>query len=526
MRCSSSDANLSFLSGAITRTLLITFILSAIHLNAKATTAAPAADDVKDHIKKAARLVRRSELVKAEELLRRAVALDATRSDAKIELGFVLTKQRRLLEAYELLLPIAQAEPKNTRAFAVLGTTLLAAGRFAEAKALFYTSISHNKKEHLAWAGYGMVDFYENRIDEGLENLREAVYRQPDEPDYVFALAQVCARSERYKEAAENYKRFLQISVNTDADRRARIKGLVEFLNYLGESDRLYNLSGSERSVVSFDLIGNRPVVKLKVNGRSEVLRFVLDTGSGISVVSNKAAKRLKIRPITRGGFARGLGGTGKFEIIYGMLREVALGGVTIKNVPVYLRDFHQMSHEVDGYIGLALISKFLTTVDYGNSTMSLTKSTADVRQFTESNELSLPLRLTSSGFLSGEVLLEGIQSPLNFIVDTGASISVISDEVAKVDNISRFIAGGKLMVIGSAGITDDKQTYNLPKVSFGNHTRKDVMAVALDLGLINEASGFEQAGILGGNFLKNYRLTFDFKNSKVIFVPLQPEKD
>ncbi len=47
-------------------------------------------------------------------------------------------------------------------------------------------------------------------------------------------------------------------------------------------------------------------------------------------------------------------------------------------------------------------------------------------------------------------------------------------------------------------------------------------MAIALDLDIINEASGFEQAGILGGNFFKNYRLTFDFENSKVIFVPVK----
>lgn len=528
MRCSNLGANLLFIPRAILRiTILTAFILSAIHLTANATLSAHAADDVKDLIKKSAKLVRRADLVKAEELLRAAVALDASRSDAKVELGFVLTKQRRLIEAYDLLLPIAQAESKNTRAYAVLGTTLVAAGRFEDAKRLFFTAININKKEHLAWAGYGMVDFYENRITDSLENLREAVYRAPNEPDYLFALAQVSARSERYKEAAEAYRRFLQISENTDADRRARIKGLIEFLSYLGLSNTLYGLSGAERSVVPFDLVGNRPVVKVKVNGRSEVLKFVLDTGSGISVVSNKAAKRLKIKRVTKGGYARGLGGDGKFEIIYGMLREVALGGVTITNVPVYLRDFHHTGMEIDGYIGLALISKFLTTVDYGNSTMSLTKRDADVRQFTtESNDLSLPLRLTSSGFLSGEVLLEGIPSPLNFIVDTGASISVISDEVAKIGNISQFAAPEKLTVIGSAGITDDKQTYKLPKVTFGSHTRTDVLAVALDLGLINEASGFEQAGILGGNFLKNYRLTFDFKNSKVIFVPLKPEQD
>ena len=53
----------------------------------------------------------------------------------------------------------------------------------------------------------------------------------------------------------------------------------------------------------------------------------------------------------------------------------------------------------------------------------------------------------------------------------------------------------------------------------------ESVNAIALDLGIINEASGFEQAGILGGNFLRNYRLTFDFKNSKVIFVPIVQEK-
>jgi hypothetical protein len=49
-------------------------------------------------------------------------------------------------------------------------------------------------------------------------------------------------------------------------------------------------------------------------------------------------------------------------------------------------------------------------------------------------------------------------------------------------------------------------------------------MAIALDLDIINEATGFEQAGILGGNFLKNYRMTFDFKNSKVNFTSINPE--
>jgi predicted aspartyl protease len=248
----------------------------------------------------------------------------------------------------------------------------------------------------------------------------------------------------------------------------------------------------------------------------------VLDTGSGISVISRVTSERLYIKPVTRGGLARAIGGTGKFEIVYGFVKSVYIGDVQIRNVPVYIREFHSNTEKIDGYIGLSLISKFLTTIDYGSRTFTLLrKDIADQMNLTDGGDLSLPLRLTSSGFLSGEVQLEGLASPLNFIVDTGASISVISDEVAGMSEISRFVLDGKMRVIGAAGITENVSSFLLPRVSFGSNSRERITAIALDLGIINEASGFQQAGILGGNFLKNYRLTFDFKNSKVIFTPI-----
>jgi predicted aspartyl protease len=190
--------------------------------------------------------------------------------------------------------------------------------------------------------------------------------------------------------------------------------------------------------------------------------------------------------------------------------------------VPVYIRKFHDEGEKVDGYIGLSLISKFITTVDYGNSTFTLTKKSNQAFANFEKEAVALPLRLTSSGFLSGEVQLPGINSPLNFIVDTGASISVISSALANTEEMSRFSLEEKMRVVGAAGVTENVQSFMLPKVSFGSHTRESVKAIALNLEIINEASGFEQAGILGGNFLRNYRLTFDFQNSKVTFVPVK----
>ena len=481
-------------------------------------------DEVRILIKKAAKLARSGSLPEAESLLRHAVELDPKRSDAKVELAYVLVKERRLLEAYDICLPVVEREPSNSRAFAVMGAMLLSAGRFPEATAFFANSIKLNRKEHLAWAGIGMLDFYENKIDEALGHLLTALDLKPDEPDYLFACAQAAGRAERYKEAAEKYQYFLDVTNDLDYDRRERIKGIIKFLRVLGQTGKLYTADGGDQTTVPFELEGDRPIIKLRINDRTEPLRFVLDTGSGISVISDETAKRLKIKAITKGGYAKGIGGDGKFQIVYGLLRKVAIGDVSLKNVPVFLRKFQDGNEAVDGYIGLALISKFLTTIDYGNKTFSLTKKTADTREFQKSDALSLPLRLTSSGFLSGEVQLEGVDAILNFIVDTGASLSVISNRVAKTDGISPFVNDEKMRVIGSAGITDDVSSFLLPRITFGNHTRTSIMAVALDLDIINEASGFEQAGILGGNFLKNYRLTFDFKNSKVVFESIKPE--
>jgi tetratricopeptide (TPR) repeat protein len=479
-------------------------------------------DDAKQLVKRAERAVRRGDLAEAEKLAKRALELSPANTAGKLTLAYIYVKQRKLLAAYEMSFAVARDEPSNARAFAVLGVTLLSGGRFSDAKAILNTAVKNDRTEALAWAGLGMLNFYENKLPDSIDYLREAVYYEPRDADYHFALAQVSARAEQYKQAADAYYRFLAVSKNTDDERRARIKGLIAFLRFLGQKQTLYTTGGADETTVPFDLTGNRPIIKLKVNDRDEPLRFVLDTGSGISVISDKTAERLRIKPITRGGFAKGLGGDGRFEIVYGFLREVAIGDVRIKSVPVYIRKFHADADPIDGYIGLSLISNFLTTIDYGKQTFALKKPEGEARQ--DDNGISLPLRLTSSGFLSGEVKLEGIEAPLNFIVDTGASVSVISQDIAGREGITPYAQTERMRVIGSAGITDDVPSFLLPRVSFGRHSRSSITAIALDLDMINEASGFEQAGILGGNFLKNYRMTFDFRKSKVTFVPISQE--
>lgn len=481
--------------------------------------------ETKQLLKQAEKLTRKGNLLEAEKITREIVEKSGD-TKANLFLSYVLLKQRRFIDSYKISFEIAKKEPNNAKAYGLVGLALLSFGNFGEAKVILRHANQQDNDEYLAWYGFGMLDFYENRITDSLAKLQNAEYIEPNDPDIIFSLAQVYARAEKYSEAAEAYNRFLHISPPTDTDRRDRIKGLISFLRYLGGKRQLYELdNGPRQTIVPVELVRDRPIIEVKVNGKAEKLRFVLDTGAGISVISDETAKKLKIKAISKGGMARAVGGDGKFQIVYGFLQNIEIGETKIKNVPVYIRQFHNSGEKVDGYIGLSLISKFLTTMDYGNHSFTLTKKDKESIKEFEQAEIALPLRLTSSGFLSGEVQLHGLETPLNFIVDTGASISVISSDLANTDEISQFSTEEKMRVIGAAGITENVRSFLIPKVSFGTHSRESIKAIALDLNIINEASGFEQTGILGGNFLKNYCLTFDFQNSKVIFVPINKDK-
>ena len=78
------------------------------------------------------------------------------------------------------------------------------------------------------------------------------------------------------------------------------------------------------------------------------------------------------------------------------------------------------------------------------------------------------------------------------------------------------------MVVYGAAGIAENVTALYLPRVSFGAHAREGIHAAVLDLEPVNETAGFDQMGILGANFLRHFRVTFDFPRAIVRLEPLQ----
>lgn len=519
---------------------LAAFVL-CFALSGTTHTAAGFAD--KKAYTKGYRALRKGDYVEAEKIFRDLLGKDAHDKEARLGLSFTLLKQRSLQAAYDHAARVIMQDPLSARAHALLGTAILGAGEFRLSVEEFRTALALDENEALAVAGLAMVDFYENRLPLAIPRLRRAVNLDPEEPDFIFSLGQAAARSEKYKEAADAYERFLMISPKTDTDRRARILGLIDFLRYLGRQGSLYVPAGEARSSLSFEAPDNRPILQVRVNGEKEPLRFVLDTGSGMSVISEQTAKRLGIKPVARGGLARAVGGGGKFEIVYGFVDSIEIGTAKIENVPVYIRKFFDTHVPVDGYLGLSVVSKFLTSIDYGTRRMALVRQnqTNQVESWTvirrpesllalppvvpNDGAFEVPLRTTSSGFLSGEVGLDGFSKNVNFIIDTAASITVVSEKLSQEEQLLDLLQPSKMRVFGAAGVTEDVKLLQLPRLSLGPSRLEKINAAVLDMEPVNETAGFTQSGILGGNFLRHFRIYFDFARGAMRLEPLNKPK-
>ena len=535
--------------------MLLTFTLMSVEANAQSRSKL---------IRQAEKEVRQANFSSAEALYRQVVERDQSDRQALLGLSFTQIKLNRFQEAYENAARVISADPLNSRAHTLLGTALLRSGDFRTSIESLYTAVRLSDREALAIAGLSDIEYYENRTRNAYAGLRRAVQLDPSEPDYYISLARTCSRLEYYNEAADAFQRFLEVSPKTDAERRARIRGLIDFYRYLGTT-RIHRTAGRELTTLSFEMVNYRPMINVMINGKGP-LRFIIDTGASLTVISDRAAERLGLKPVARGGNARAIGGSGTFPIIYGLLDSLAIGEARIDMVPIYIRTVYTSpetpeSERADGYLGLSILSNFAMILDYRARQLTLDRTPIPETPASPENasssgtgarpiELSdpfgvpaagmaagqlatprvlddgyeVPIRSTSGGLASTETSLPGVDRPLNFIIDTGASSSVISKAAVKRYQLEKLVLPGvKIRVIGAAGISDDTEALGLNTLSVNGLRKNRSRALVLDLESVNETSGFEQHGVLGGDYLSHFRVVFDLRRYQFKLTPQTP---
>jgi len=480
--------------------------------------------------RQAERFMREGDYEKAAQAYRELLTKNPKDQPARLGLSQALLKLGDLNEAFEHAAEVLRQDPQSARARALIGLVLLRSGVFREATEAFAAALVLDEREAIAWAGLAEIDFFENRTELSYQRLRRATALDPSEPDYWIALGRAAARLEKFREAAEYYEKFLAVSPKMDVERRERYRGLIAFyraLSLLGIT-HLHRIEGERTTRIPFRLQRDRPFIQARA-GNNVLLNLVIDTGASISVLSYEAAERLGIRPLARGGEARAVGGGGKFPIVYGLLDSLDLGEIRIFNVPIYIRTIHHTGNpegegeavRADGFLGLSVLANFRFTIDYAAQTIILETepvSATTPAPIAEGSEI--PFRTTNGGLVSAEVKLHNGEI-VNFLIDTGASATVVGAHVVKKYNLEKHILPSpKIRVLGAAGVIENVDLILLPSLSMNSLEQRNIRAPVLDLGAVNESAGFMQAGILGGSFLKHFRVTFDFSRARIRLVP------
>lgn len=404
---------------------------------------------------------------------------------------------------------------------------LIRAGLFRDGFDALKAALALKRNNPVALAGIAELACYENQLQLAAQLIEAAINENPEEADYYLLAARIASRLENFHLAAESLRNFLRLAPRTDTERRERIEGVIRFYSYLGTS-RINVVHAHADVALPFELRGRRPHLSVRINGKGP-FNFVLDTGASACVISNETAEKIGVRPVAAGGYARAVGGSGMFPIVYGVLKSLEIGPIKLGTVPVYLRDIQSLTEngaKVDGFLGLSTLADFNLTLDYPQRTLGLRYAPRDAspKEVTDmtadQGTTRLPFRLTESGLISLETQLDDGQI-LNFIFDSGASASVIDRSVVeRHDWQSKILPNQSVRIVGAAGAAEQVPILRVNTLRVYDLVQQDVRLPVIDMRRLNESSGFEQSGILGGDFLAHCRIEIDFRRQRIAFTP------
>jgi hypothetical protein len=204
------------------------------------------------------------------------------------------------------------------------------------------------------------------------------------------------------------------------------------------------------------------------------------------------------------------LGNASPGDLIFG---EVRFSGVTV-NVIESMPDFG--TRKIAGILGLDLMRLCdRIALEYPRSgpgvlMMGERHSLAE----TDAPSAEVPFYLVAKHiFLDGEVN----EVPVSFLFDTGARSSILSDSKAREARLNETSAAGKGELRGLDDNRVETRAVIADRLRLGEWLRSDVPFLAADLSVFESIGLRQGGGIIGNDFLDDYRLVeLDFSRDVI----------
>lgn len=276
-------------------------------------------------------------------------------------------------------------------------------------------------------------------------------------------------------------------------------------------------LNGATQTSIPFDLVENHVYLDLKLNGKGP-FRFIYDTG-GSNIVDPGVAQA--IGATGHGSMQGGGVGSTTESLSFATVDEMQIGDAVLKDQLFAVAPTRQgfgMSggQPVDGLIGFEVLSRFITTFDYGSNHVILQLPNSTQTASNGSAPLPFVLDGQQPQFACS---INGISSQCT--LDTGSRTSI--------DLMSPFLAAHpqvvpkQLSAVGVNGFGFGGPAFGklgrLQSLQIGNYTLQDVIGdfTTQDKGAL--AAPFVAANV-GGGVWKRFVLKLDYYKQTMALTP------
>ena len=249
---------------------------------------------------------------------------------------------------------------------------------------------------------------------------------------------------------------------------------------------------------------GNQIFFSARINGKSEELRFVFDTGAGRAVIDRAVATRLGLQPSEKSSFA----GVGTGRTAVDVVKNVSLqiGSVRLNGVDLNIvADLHE-GEGTAGIIGYALLCSSVVTLDYQQPSITVTAPASF--QYHGGGDV---LPLTFKGrwpYVRGTLKVPGVDAVTDdFLIDTGSEDAVNHPIIRQSKGPLRETA------TGAGGFGNSLKGVIGPNEWFriGSTTVPATNSVCC-------AASDDVNRQLGGEVLSRFRLIFNYPAKNIVF--------
>jgi hypothetical protein len=278
-----------------------------------------------------------------------------------------------------------------------------------------------------------------------------------------------------------------------------------------------FAIAGGAHSVtLPFDLIANHIHAHVMVNGKGPYY-FIFDTG-GVNVVTPKLAKELALKVE---GHAEGRGaGEGTMDFSLSHVDKLDVGGAVLNNQMFVAFDLDGMypanGTHFDGMVGYEVFRRFVTTIDYGNKTITLSDP-----KFFDAKTAGKPVHIAFNG---NAAIVEGSYDgvPGKFQIDTGSRSALTLDAPYVAANHFDTKANKIVEAVDGWGVGGPSRARVMRggtlKIGDAAVVERPVVGMGTD-----KAGAFADpslSGNIGGGVLKRFVVTFDYANNTMYLKP------